>query len=322
MKTQIIAISVIAFAASSCDKARNLVGKAQSAVASEIAKQAGESASGTVDEELQKLVDQTPEGVVFRKDLPFPAKVHVKTTTTEDVSGRLAQRSEIGKEIGVIKGVMTNVSEVDRDGGNVTYTLVQSTFTDPAVDGNDPVAKQLLPTSKPATFKKSGSSWKAASMDFHTANLALTIGPVFDELLVENAVAPRNFWFGAKRVKVGDEFTVSGDSLPMVVGGKAKGSIVLKLLSFDAVNGHPCGVFSASGSFSRSGFPDFDGSLTNEDVTIESGKLWFSLLYPVILREETEVIQTIRKNGNGGLSMNGGGKSKNSLIREWKAGQR
>ena len=80
MKTRyltVIAISLVSFA---CDKVRNLTDKAKSTVASEVAKKSGGSAGSKPDPELQKLVDQTPEGTVFRKDLPFPKQIEVKVT--------------------------------------------------------------------------------------------------------------------------------------------------------------------------------------------------------------------------------------------------
>ena len=77
-------------------------------------------------------------------------------------------------------------------------------------------------------------------------------------------------------------------------------------------------MFSVSGDFSRKNFPDFNGTLTNEDVTIESGKFWLSLLYPMILREETAIIQTSTTGGQGGLSTSGRSSANVSVIREWK----
>ena len=74
----------------------------------------------------------------------------------------------------------------------------------------------------------------------------------------------------------------------------------------------------SAGTSRASSFPDFNGSLTDEEVTIESGKFWLSLLYPLILREETNVIQTSSSGGQGGLSTNGRGSAKVSVIREWK----
>jgi len=314
------AIALLVLAAPSCDKVKNLVDKGRSSLANELANQSV-SPGSRPDPELQKLVDETPEGVLFRKDLPFPARLEVKTTRNEDISGRVFEKSELGSETRVIKGAFTTVFKVERAGDQVSHTLIESVFAEPVIKGaevKDPVKKQVAPPSKPAVFVKAGSNWKSASNDFRTANLAQTLSPVFDQLLVANALAPHAYWFGQKRIKIGDELTVTGKSLPLIITGKASGSLKLKLEALEAVEGHPCGVFSISGNYTRKQFPDFDGSLTDDEVTIESGKIWLSLLYPIILKEEASTIQTIRKGGEGGPSLQGQNSSKVSVTREWK----
>ena len=104
----------------------------------------------------------------------------------------------------------------------------------------------------------------------------------------------------------------------MLVAGNAKGRLKIKLESFDSVNGHPCGVFSVAGDFVRKQFPYFDGSVMNEEVTVESGKFWLSMLYPIILREETNVIQTSNRGGQGGLAVSLAGSAKVSVVRDWR----
>jgi hypothetical protein len=316
---------IICLASFSCDKVRNLAEKAKSTAASEMARKSGGAVESKPDSELQKLADQTPEGAIFRKDLPFPKKIEVKVTRREEVSGRFSERSELGSQVNTVKGTITNVSRLTRDGDKVSYTLLESIFTEPVIKGEDksekPVSKQLAPPSAPFDFVKSGSTWKSAvASDFRTASRVQMIAPVFEELLVEDGLAARALWFGKKRYNVGDKLEVKDDFLPMLVGGKAKGNLKLTLESFDAVNGHPCGVFSVSGDFSRKRFPNFSGNLADEDVTIESGKFWLSLLYPLILREETEIIKTATAGGQGGLSTNGRSSAKVSVLREWKAG--
>ena len=183
----------------------------------------------------------------------------------------------------------------------------------------EPEVRQIEPPSAPFEYVKSGSTWKSAiATDFRIASRAQAIGPVFDQLLVENTLAPRTLWFGKKRYKIGDQLVVSQENLPMLVTGNAEGQLKITLESFDAVHGHPCGVFSVVGDYSRKQFPDFDGSLTNSEVTIESGKLWLSLIHPLILREETNLIVTMSSGGQGGLSRSVRSSSKASVIREWK----
>ncbi|MGL5020310.1 MAG: hypothetical protein ACRDBP_19395 [Luteolibacter sp.] len=324
MKLPILTLAALCLVSPSCEEIKNLADKAKSTVASEIAKKTEEAAVSVADPELQKLVDQTPEGTIFRKDLPFPSLIEVKINRREEVSGRFSEKSELGSQVNTLKGTITKTTKVVRKGDRVSYTLLESIFTEPVIEGADqkekePVVRQLEPPSAPFEFVKSGTTWKSAvATDFRIASRAQTIGPFFDQLLVENTLAPRTLWFGKKRYKVGDELVVSQDFLPMLVTGNAKGQLKLILESFDAVHGHPCGVFSVTGDFTRSQFPHFDGTVTNEEVTIDSGKLWLSLLYPLILREETDLILTSSSGGQGGLSSSGRSSAKASVIREWK----
>jgi hypothetical protein len=323
MKIPILILTFICLVSPSCEKIKNLADKAKSAAASELAKKSGGTVVSKPDPELQKLVDQTPEGAIFRKDLPFPESVEVKITRREEVSGRFTEKSELGSQVNALKGTITNVTKLVRKGDRVSYTLLESIFTEPVIEGakdaKEPVVRQLEPPSAPFEFVKSGSTWKSAvATDFRIASRAQTLGPFFDQLLVENTLAPRTLWFGKKRYKIGDQLDVSQEFLPMLVTGNAKGQLKLKLESFDAVNGHPCGVFSVIGDFTRKQFPHFDGNVVNEEVTIESGKLWLSLLYPLILREEMDVILTSNSGGQGGLSSSGRSSAKVSVTREWK----
>ncbi len=324
MKRLFPTLLLICLASSSCEKIKDLAEKARSKISGELAKQAGQSKDNETDPALQKLVDQTAEGVIFRKDLPFPDKIEITTTTREEVSGRMSQKSELGKEAGILKGTFTKVVKLERTGDRVTHTLVESVFADPVIEGADeskkPAPKVIQPPSKPVVFVKSGSAWKpAVSTDFRAARLAQTLSPVFGQLLEENALAPRSLWFGKKRFKPGDQLTVTGPTLPMLLTGNAKGSLTLTFEKIESVHGHPCGVFAVSGSFKQSR-PDFDGSLVDAEITIRSGKFWLSLLHPIVLKEETESIQSIKSGGQGGLSSQAQASVKASLIREWKGG--
>ena len=323
MKSNILTIVLLGLASSSCDKAKDLANKAKSAVEGQIAKKAGESGTSLSDPALQKLVDETPEGFVFRKDLPFPGKIEVRTTRRHELSGRFVEASAIGSHAQIIKGTQTAVTKLERAGSQVRYTMEQFTFAEPVIEGADkskpPVVKELAPPSKPQVFRQSGATWKSEdSGNFHAAALSRQLAPVFDSLLVENTLAPRTLWFGKRRFKIGDKLTVAGDSLPMLVTGKAKGTLNLTFESIEAVKGHPCGVFAVTGNYSRKQFTDFDGNLTDEEVSIQSGKLWLSLIYPLILREETDTIQSTKSGGGGGLAARGQGSIKVSVIREWK----
>lgn len=314
-------------AAVSCDKVKSIAANASTAVKEKISRNAASGkASAQVDAELSKLVDQTAEGTVFRKDLPFPARLEVRTTSRHDLSGRFYQTSAIEKRTEGVKGTQLTITKLERTDGQVRYTREKSSFSLPLPNNPDGTKKpaaeaveQLAPSIPPITFRQVGKTWQAGGhSDFRAAVLSKQLTPVFEQLLVENALAPRPLWFAKRRFKVGDELVVAGESMPMLLAGAAKGSFKLKLVSFEAVEGHPCGVFSVTGDYRRKQVPDFEGNLIDEDVTIQSGKIWFSLIYPVILKQEMDTIQSYKSGGQGGLVSRGQGARKVVETRAWK----
>jgi hypothetical protein len=325
MNARLIAIPLLALATVSCDKASKLASDA-SASAKRMMNGKKQSSAGEVDPALKKLVDQTAEGAVFRKDLPFPKRLEVRTTRRSEIAGRFFQTSAIGKQAENINGTRTQTSKLERTETQVRYTHEQSTFTIPSKDkpeeGPKAVANPLettAPSNKPITFLKSGASWKCDEAEgFRAIVLSKQLSPVFDHLLVDNALSPRPLWFGKRRMKIGEQIIATGESLAMIVAGDAKGSITLKLEAFEPVEGHPCGVFSVKGDYSRKKFPDFDGKITDEEVTIQSGKMWFSLIHPIILKEELDTVQTFKSGGYGGLEGRVQGTVKVSVTRTWK----
>lgn len=306
----------------SCNKAKEIAAQARSAISSE-ASSSGNTDDGPADPELASLVDQTEEGVIFRTDLPFPSRLEVTTVQRMVIDGRSFENSELGQNVTSMKGTRKFVTKVERAGDQVRYTMSEATFTLPVSSENKnskPDVAQLLSPSGPRLFTKKGGKWSAEeSRDFRTAVISREILPVFDELLEDCAAAPRGLWLGRKRIKPGTEFNVSKDNLGMLVSGKVKGNLKLTFLSIGSVHGHPCGVLSVSGEYYRDGFSDFEGRVMNEDVAVKSGKIWLSLLYPIVLKEELETVRTMKTGSDGNLSSRIQGSVKASVVREWKA---
>ncbi len=321
----------------SCEKAKNLFNQAKSTVETKVAASESDTTDTKPDPELLKLVDETPEGVIFRKDLPFPTKITVKVTHREEYSGRYSQISELGKQATPLIGTLSNTTQLTRNGNRVTFTFIDFKFIKPedknkapepakVINPKKPVALDPAETPAPApppqehVFIKSGSTWRPDdTTDFATAALAQQLSPVFQQILIDNALASRTEWFGKHRIKLGETLTLSGAALAMLIPGDATGKLTLKLDSIAAVSGHPCGVFSYSGSYKRKQFPDLQGNLTDQEITIQSGKIWLSLLHPLVLRMEADTIQTTKSGGHGGLATHGQGASKVSNIIEWKS---
>lgn len=325
MNARPLLLPLAALALASCDKAKNIADQAATAVQQQIAEKAGGAENTAPDPELQKLVDQTDGGVLFRKDLPFPTRLEVRVTRREELAGRFFHASAIEKRGENLKGTRVHIAKLERAGDQVRHTLEQSSFSVPSADGSGEAKtvanplEQVAPTLKPLTFRRFGTAWRVENPgDFRTAAISKQVGPALDGLLVENALAPRRLWFGKKRLAIGETLSVTGETLPMLLEG-GKGSFQLKLEGLEAVAGHPCGVFSVTGDYTRRQFPDFEGGFTDEDVTIQSGRLWLSLLYPVVLREELDTIRTLKSGGQGGQVGRGRGTAKVSVKREWKA---
>jgi hypothetical protein len=331
MNTRISILLLVVVAAVSCEKIKSLTARAGAVVQEKIAAKAGSGKSSAVDVELQKLVDQNADGAVFRRDLEFPGHLEVRVTRRAEMSGKFYQTSAIEVRTDLPKGTATQVTKFEREGDQLRYTLEQADFVAAGSEEEKgkkkaapkPVAGtkggSSAPSPRPVAFRRSGAGWGADSrVDFRAVSLAQELSTGFESLLIDNGLASRSQWFGKRRFKVGDELVVTGDALPMLLAGDAQGALTLKLESFEPVEGHPCAVFSVKGNYQRKAFPDFEGRRSDEDVTIQSGKYWLSLIYPLLLKEELQTIQTIKTGGQGGLVTRGQGAIRVSVTRAWK----
>jgi hypothetical protein len=309
----------------SCDKAREIANDASAKVREKVVSAAA-GKEEPIDPEFAKLVDRNEEGAVFRKDLPFPGRIEVNETTNSDIRMRVFESSAIERRSSNLNGLMTGIEKIERNGDHVRHSRSEMRLTDPTSKDAEGKPKVLsenpLGTPGPGpqrVFHRRNGKWEAdAGSGFAVTAQSKDLAPVLDVLLQEHALAPRPQWFAKRRLKVGDEVTLTDESLPVLIGGGAKGTLKLKLESFDAVAGHPCGVFSIAGDYSRRQFPSFDGVFTDEDVTIQSGKVWLSLIHPLVIRWETDTIRTSKTGTKGGQLTHGQGTAKVTLIREWK----
>lgn len=336
MKPSIAALALLTLV--SCDKAgklaeeasskvRDQVTQASSAVREQVASVTSGETKNEPDPELAKLVDRNDQGAVFRKDLPFPTRLEINHTQRSQTSTRLFETSAIEKRTGTLKGIVVSSAKYERAGDHIRVTDGEISFTDPTVKDEEGKTKlspdnpfQQMAASPPRSFSRKNGAWKADdSAGFAGAALNKDLPQVFDLLLQEHSLAPRPMWFGNHRIPVGGEITVEGKSLPMLVAGATKGSLKLKLESFDAVAGHPCGVFAISGEYSRKHFPDFNGKFTDEEVAIQSGKVWLSLIHPLVLKWDIDVVHSYHTGDKRGPGLRGQGRSQITATTEWKA---
>ncbi len=314
----------------SCDQIRKAADKVKSKVSDTLEEHLGELNDEQNKSPLYALVDQTEQGYVFRKDLEFPTDLRVVTTYKRQIAGRIIRETELGKNIENVNGEEWTIAEFDRKGSSVLYSLKESSFelrmpehedekeSEPARAMNP--LRQAPPLTEPMIFVLNENGWKGqAKGNFKKMALSQDLSPVFGDMLVENAVMARPLWFAKRRIKVGDEFTISGAALPMLVAGKATGSLTLKLEGIEEVKGQPCGRFSVKGQFSRSNFPNLEGRLLDEEVSIQSGELWLSLIFPVILKEKIQTIQSFKPSEAGSTIGRGQGTIDTMVVREWHA---
>lgn len=307
-----------------CDQAKEIAGKAAKVVTEELVEKGKGKEESKVDEKLAALVDQTEEGVRFRSDLAFPTRVDVVRNSHFKVSGRVFRSSELGREVLKQVGTRVEVSKLEGAGKQVRYTLQKSGFVTPNAEETAEQAREKLENlgggEKPLVFEKTGNGWKAdPAGGFRGAALARELSGRFDTLLLDHGLRPRSVWFPEdRRFQAGDTIRLSGDSLGVLVAGNAVGNLDLTYESMEAVDGHPCGVFAVTGDYRRRKMPSFDGQLTDEDVTVESGKVWVSLIYPLVLREELESIQTYHSGSGGGQEERYQGEVGVSVTRTWR----
>jgi hypothetical protein len=94
---------------------------------------------------------------------------------------------------------------------------------------------------------------------------------------------------------------LTGNTLKILDPYDVSGRVTLRYEGEEAVGGHPCGVFSISGDMRVDNQLQVDGSHHDAEISITSGKIWASLLHPILLREEYDTVQTlVRREGKRG----------------------
>lgn len=327
----------------SCGKIRAAVNKAKSAVANASDNGAPKSeavaAGGQVDAGLEAQVDRDANGFRFRKDLAFPTRVQVrKVSSVRYYNVRVMRRSALGTENLSMDGTTETVSHWRMMGDRLEVALEKMTFTlppekMPKPDGKNPnlAAAQQSPVGQSipmermgqmkGTFVRAGNGWRAEnarSGDFLRATWLQKMEPGLDSLAVEAGVLPRTMWFGKPRWKEGASMTLEGENLRMIeTARKAKGKVQLLFEGEEAVGGHPCARFAVSGNYSAEGQAGEDGGKSDADITISSGKIWFSLIHPLVLRQELDTVITVSTESDG-VPTKIQGRAVVTLASEWK----
>ncbi len=300
-----------------------------------------ETLSTVIYPELQKLVVKKDDGYLFRTDIAFPP--HLKVVVTDVTKFRdVNMAKRIGDESVQTKlnARLENVMEYEMAGKSVRFTQIQDIKRRKAPDEEqmaklkaaeeaaaageeppeDPDQQIGLLVGKAVQFNFDGIDWKAVpTKEFKTMAWGKTLEPDVTSTLVYNGLKPRAKWFGVKPLPIGHKLKLAGESLNLVFENAAKGSLEMEFKSVEGVHGHPCAVFDVSGSIELKTDTDEQGQPVDGEETIESGRVWFSLLYPVVMRSELHKVVSYDTRKNGKLVAQFQGKAEDYLHRDWKA---
>jgi hypothetical protein len=113
---------------------------------------------------------------------------------------------------------------------------------------------------------------------------------------------------------------LTGGAIKLLEPYEVSGRVVLVFDGEEPVGGHPCGVFTLDGAYAVKDRTGFHGRREDAEITIGKGKVWASLVYPVLLREEYETVQTITCD-QGGTESESQGAMVVTRSRLWKPRQ-
>jgi hypothetical protein len=330
-------LSGLGFGVASCDKAQKAVDAAREKFRG-VDPSAPVSPGGEVDADLASQVDSGAEGVRFRRDLPFPTEVSVRTVERATfLDARIVTTSALGADTAPLTGKHEMISNLKRAGTRLTIQIEKSgrvieqeaakedaknkvvAVVDAASERND-AAKRMEGAS--IDFQLTNQGWRLpgskGAVDFNRMLWGKQLQGVLPRLLASEGVMPRPQWFSStRRWSGGDKFELSGDSLALLFPGKCSGKVTLTYEVSEALDGHPCGRFSVSGDVSIKGSTGIDGAPSDQEISIRSGKIWCSLLHPLVLREELDTVQTIT-SGSDGAKVRIQGGVEMVCSRQWK----
>lgn len=278
--------------------------------------------SKDVDSKLAKLVDRNEDGYLFKRDMAFPPHLKVISTNrykvldARVVGKTLFEPMEAGrmsfKDVETMEYEMAgNAVRITMKKDLVERILTQEELLDkkqrraalqeegkPLPADNDSIVGNLQ--GKVVQFARQEREWKALkSRQFATAAWGKKLENKIAGMLVENGLVPRPRWFGEKRMKEGDALKLKDDTLSLIFDNVRVGSVEMVFLGMEGVHGHPCGVFEIKGTMVPNETVNDLGQTETSEVSIESGKAWLSLLYPVVMRVRAETIETTELQESG-----------------------
>lgn len=296
--TGVVAIALMALALPGCERAKSLVGAGSGEAGRSAARVGGKAAP-----ELDALVQRDEAGVRFRRDLAFPPSVSSwMQTTVEYLQVRTVETSAFGREAGVLDHREVSEVQFRKRPGQLQVALERlGLLLTPAEEkeGKAPEGAQIGSplVGKSIEFALYEKGWGlrrgAGLVEFEKEVWADTLEDKVPQILIACGAHPRVQWFSSQRSwKPGDRITLTGSSLKILDPYDVSGRVVLEFEGEESVGGHPCGVFAVSGEYESRGRVTPDGWRSDAEVTVSEGRIWASLLHPVILVEDFDTIRS------------------------------
>lgn len=334
MNCLVFVLPLLALGLTSCDQAKKAVEAARDKIEGVKDPSLPKPPGGEVASTFVPQVDTAAEGVRFRRDLPFPTDLEVRVTHRVTFHNtRRIITSALGTDKMTADGAFEMVGLFQRSGPQLALTIEKA---GPVADPKEAVEKakasaQGAPPPEPAQFlgtrvefEQGQEGWhvpaRKGAMDFNRKLLEQSLAPNLSSVLIQHGVMPRKQWFSSSRRWIaGDKLVLEGDSLALLFENGANGKVTLTYEVSEALDGHPCGRFAVQGDVSLKNETALDGATQSGEMTIQSGKIWCSLLHPLVLREEYQTVRTVTEGqGNGPKTKIQGGIDE-LKVRQWKA---
>jgi hypothetical protein len=335
MKPFVITLPLLLGALVSCDKAKQAVEAVREKVGGVADPGAPLAPGGEISSGLASQVDSAAEGVRFRRDLPFPGSLRIRVVERQVFqNARIVARSALGRETAVYNGTWERLGGIVLGEGRLEWRVDRCGEVLLVKEGEAKGGAGLSDKGpRPAVgepmeglqveFERGPKGWSVPSaqgaVEFRKRMLGQQLGPALPVVLAAHGVMPRTQWFSSTRRWIsGDEFMIAGESLALLFPGAAVGKVGLIYEESEALDGHPCGRFAVEGDLALKGDVAFSGESSDREISIRSGKVWCSLLYPLVLREEYQTVQTILRGSGSGPRTRIQGAVEHVVSRQWQ----
>lgn len=323
--TALLLLCAGALGLASCDKAKRAVTAAREKFRGAADPGAPIAPGGEVAPDLASQVDSAAEGVRFRRDLPFPTHLSVRVVQRRTYeNARRTTTSALGSEAAGVGAKWELVGLLERRAHRVSVAIERSGEIAAAKDGKSDDAAQAPGGAMPKiAFELGPRGWRVPAQngpaDFLAKVREQQLLPTFEQSVSQNGLSARAQWFSAsRRWAAGDRLVLEGDSLQVLFPPHTSGKVTLVYEVSEPIDGHPCGRFALSGELRVKGEVSLAGQTADREMSIKSGKVWCSLLHPLVLREELDMVMTQIEGSGGGAKDQIQGAVKMISSKDWR----